>query len=230
MPLKFVQQDITKMQVDAIVNAANPQLKNYARSRGGGVCGAVFRAAGQNRMQKACDRLGGCEVGGAVVTPGFALPAKHVIHAVGPVYQAGGMEEHILLYHSYVSAFLRAQECGAQSVAFPLISAGIFGYPAFEALRIAVTAIRDFSADMEVFLCILDDALFRQAVSMELEELEWEEVGSAHGKWLLELRRADDRFEFQKVKSPFSEEEIRIMESLPFEEALAYRKKLWEKL
>lgn len=235
MPLMFVQQDITAMNVDAIVNAANEKLKNFARRRGGGVCGAIFRAAGQNQMQKACDQIGGCETGDAVITPGFALPAKHVIHAVGPVYKTGGMDEALQLYACYGAALRLAEEIKARTIAFPLISSGIFGYPPYEALRIAVTAIENHLCSrshytppvepMDVYLSLLDDELF-QLANAKRDELEWPEISSAYSKKMLEERRAADRFEFVKKKSPFTEEQIRKMESLPFEEAVAYRNSL----
>lgn len=187
------------MHVDAIVNAANTKLKNFAKHQGGGVCGAIFRAAGQNQMQEACDRIGGCEVGGAEITPGFALPAKYVIHAVGPIYKTGSQDEAIQLYNSYTSALVRALECNARSVAFPLISSGIFGYPPYEALRIAVTAIEDFlqrraectDADepMDVYLSILDEELFQLAQTKK-QELARPEIGSARARWILNERRS----------------------------------------
>lgn len=238
MPLAFVQQDITTMHVDAIVNAANARLKNFAKHRGGGVCGAIFRAAGHNQMQNACDRIGGCEVGSAVITPGFALPAKNVIHAVGPIYKTGSTDEAIQLYNSYTSALFCAQECNARSVAFPLISSGIFGYPPYEALRIAVTAIEDFlqsmaactdaAEPMDIYLSILDDELFHLAQTKR-EELVWPEIGEARARWIFEERRSTDRFEFRKSESKiFTDEEIATLHSLPLEEALAYRSKLLE--
>ena len=231
MPLTFVQQDITTMQVDAIVNAANAELKNFARHKGGGVCGAIFRAAGQNQMQKACDRIGGCEVGSTVVTPGFALPAKYVIHAVGPIYKTGSIEEAIQLYNCYWSALFDARDCDAHTVAFPLISSGIYGYPPYDALRIAVTAIEDWLSpekQMDVYLSIMDDELF-QLAKIKREELEWPEVGSAHSRWLREQRLASEMEGVELViaeNSPFTEEQIAKMDSLPFEEAVAYRNSL----
>lgn len=235
MPLMFVQQDITTMNVDAIVNAANEKLKNFARHHGGGVCGAIFRAAGQNQMQNACDRIGGCETGGAVITPGFALPAKHVIHAVGPIYKTGSRDEALLLNACYGGAMRRAEELKARTIAFPLISSGIYGYPPYEALRIAVTAIEDHLMErthyappvepMDVSLSILDDELF-QLAKTKREELRWPEISAAYSKRMLEERRSDDRFEFVRQESHFTEEQIKKMKSLPFEEAVAYRNSL----
>jgi O-acetyl-ADP-ribose deacetylase (regulator of RNase III) len=154
MPLKVVQQDITKMDVDAIVNAANTALR-----MGGGVCGAIFRAAGAGQLQAACDQLAPIRTGEAAVTPGFNLKAKYVIHAAGPVYRDyDAKESERLLRSAYASALRLAAERGCRSVAFPLISSGIYGYPKEEALRVAVSAIGDFirERDMDVYLTLVD--------------------------------------------------------------------------
>jgi len=154
MPLKVVQQDITKMPVDAIVNAANSQL-----ARGGGVCGAIFEAAGPDKLQEACRDLGPVLTGQAVVTPGFNLPAKYIIHAVGPIYRTYEPEEsEKLLRSAYTSALRLAVEKGCRSVAFPLISSGTYGYPKEAALKVAVSAINDFlkEHDLEVYLTLVD--------------------------------------------------------------------------
>ena len=152
MPLTIVSQDITKMAVDAIVNAANTALQ-----MGGGVCGAVFSAAGASEMRAACDKLAPIRTGEAVVTPGFGLPAKFVIHTAGPVYHDGKHGEEQLLRDSYTNSLKRAVENGCKSVAFPLISSGIYGYPKEEALRVATEAINEFIAgrDMDVYLAVL---------------------------------------------------------------------------
>jgi len=154
MPLNLIRQDITQMKVDAIVNAANTQLK-----MGGGVCGAIFRAAGPEEMQAACDRLAPIRTGEAVITPGFRLPAKHVIHTAGPVYQDGRHGEGELLRSCYLNSLRLAAENGCGSVAFPLISSGIYGYPKEEAVRVAIGAIRDFlkDCDMDVYLVLFDE-------------------------------------------------------------------------
>ena len=167
MPLHILCADITRLQVDVIVNAANRELRNYATRRGGGVCGAIFRAAGHEALQAACDRIGGCDTGKAVITEGFALPARYVIHAVGPVYRPGDAEQASLLRSCYQSALERALQHGLRSIAFPLISSGIYGYPGEEAVRIALDAIRSFlletDAEMDVTLCILDPDLLQLA-------------------------------------------------------------------
>jgi len=154
MPLSLVRDDITLQRVDAIVNAANERLM-----RGGGVCGAIFEAAGPDELQAACDQIGHVDVGAAVATPGFALPASHVIHTAGPVWH-GTATDRELLASCYASSLSLARELGCRSVAFPLISSGIYGCPKDVALEVAVDAIRSFlgaeDADMEVTLVLFD--------------------------------------------------------------------------
>lgn len=153
MPFEIVRNDITKMSVDAIVNAANSAL-----APGGGVCGAIFAAAGYDQLDRACRAIGHCDVGQAVITDGFHLPARYVIHAVGPIWRGGGQNEAALLKSCYISALRLAEENGCQSIAFPLISSGIYGYPKAEALKIAVSAIGEFllEHEMQVYLAIFD--------------------------------------------------------------------------
>lgn len=157
MPFTIVRNDITKMPVDAIVNAANSSL-----APGGGVCGAIFAAAGYDRLNKACKSIGHCDVGQAVLTDGFNLPAKRIIHTVGPIWQGGKQNEEALLRSCYLNSLYLAEKQGCQSVAFPLISSGIYGYPKAEALHIAVSAIREFllEYDMQVYLVIFDKGAF----------------------------------------------------------------------
>lgn len=153
MAFTMVRDDITKARTDAIVNAANSSL-----AAGGGVCGAIFAAAGHADLERACGAIGHCDVGNAVITPGFALPAKYVIHAVGPIWQGGHQNEENLLKSCYRNALLLAVEHGCGSVAFPLISAGIYGYPKAAALKCAMEAIGDFlfDHDVDVTLVIFD--------------------------------------------------------------------------
>ena len=122
--ISIVKKGITRLETDAIVNAANEGL--WA---GGGVCGAIFAEAGYEELQDACDKIGHCDTGKAVITPGFKLPAKYIIHAVGPVWNGGSHNEPELLYGAYKESLLRAKENDCHSIGFPLISAGIFGYP-----------------------------------------------------------------------------------------------------
>ncbi len=158
MPFVIVRQDITLMRVDAVVNAANTALQ-----MGGGVCGAIFRAAGAEKLQKACDAVAPIETGQAVITPGFDLPAKYVIHAAGPVYDPRHLEQsEKLLRSAYWESLKLAVKHGCESVAFPLISSGIYGYPKEGALRTATGAIRDFliDYDLQVYLAVFDRASF----------------------------------------------------------------------
>ena len=136
MPFEITRNDLTKMRVDAIVNAANTSLQ-----MGGGVCGAIFGAAGAEKLQAACNPLAPIKTGEAVITPGFDLPAKYVIHAAGPVYRDGNHDEEAQLRSCYTNALDLANKNGCESVAFPLISSGIYGYPKDEALAVATSAI-----------------------------------------------------------------------------------------
>jgi len=150
--------DITTLRVDAIVNAANEML-----APGGGVCGGIHAKAGPE-LAAACAALGGCPTGQARITPGFRLPARHVIHAVGPFWRGGTSGEPELLASAYRSALDLAQEHDLETVAFPAISTGIFGYPFHAATRIAVTTARAAAASrgslrQVIFACFTSDVL-----------------------------------------------------------------------
>jgi O-acetyl-ADP-ribose deacetylase len=158
-------QDITAAPVDAIVNAANEDLQ-----LGGGVAGAIRRRGGPS-IQEECDRIGHCPTGGAVVTGGGELPARWVIHAVGPVWRGGGSGEEDALASAVGASLARAEEIGARTVALPAISAGIFGFPLDRAARISVGAARRFAAASKtverIVFCLFDDRtteVFRKEV------------------------------------------------------------------
>jgi O-acetyl-ADP-ribose deacetylase (regulator of RNase III) len=146
--IEAVQGDITRQEVDVIVNAANQSLAG-----GGGVDGAIHRAAGAAELHEACAALGGCATGDAKATPGFGLPARWIVHAVGPRYRDGHHGEAELLASCYRRALKVAEELGARSMAFPAISTGIYGYPAEEAATIAIETLR--SADTQIELAVL---------------------------------------------------------------------------
>ena len=158
MPISACLADITTLDVDAIVNAANTSLM-----RGGGVCGAIHRAAGPE-LAEACAKLGACPTGDARITPGFNLPARFVIHAVGPVWQGGSAGEAGQLASAYRASMSLATRHNLRSIAFPAISTGIFGYPLQAATAVAVATVTEAmtqpgSVEDVVFACFSPDVL-----------------------------------------------------------------------
>lgn len=168
MSLIIIREDITRIHVDAIVNAANTNL-----SMGSGVCGAIFSAAGAAKLQAACDKLAPIATGEAVITPAFNLPAHYIIHTAGPIYRNGTYNEAELLRSCYDNCLNLAEKNQCDSLAFPLISSGIYGYPAKEALSIAVERILHFleTHDMRIFLTLMQAELFQFSKEQYQDEI-----------------------------------------------------------
>ncbi len=162
MPFEIVKNDITQMQVDAIVNAANKSLLG-----GGGVDGAIHSAAGPELLIE-CKLLGGCEVGQAKITKGFSLPAKYIIHTVGPIWSGGNQNEQQLLRNCYLNSLKLAEQYSLKSISFPIISSGAFGYPKKQAIQVAITAIKDFlsNSDIYVYLVAYDNETFNACLKI----------------------------------------------------------------
>ena len=199
MPLQIVHQDITKMNCDAIVN---PTDRYY--SGGGGADLAIHRAAGP-QMEEACRHLKAAECGSVEVTPGFDLAAKYVIHTVGPVWEGGTDNEPVLLRSCYMNALIQAKLLGCESIAFPLIASGTFGFPKNRVLRIAADTVRDFlfaqDSDMDVFICVINKDDYELSRALELDEyLARNESAAGHGIFD-EARRAADHAPMSSLSS-----------------------------
>ena len=187
MPFEIIRQDITKMKVDAIVNAANHSLLG-----GGGVDGAIHHAAGPELLEE-CRRLNGCETGQAKITKGYRLPAKYVIHTVGPIWHGGGFHERELLSSCYTNSLRLALENHCESVAFPMISAGAYGYPKEEAMEVALEAINRFLLhnEMTVYLVVFGHTEFFTGKKLfrDVQEYIDDHYAETHVRKNVEFRR-----------------------------------------
>ncbi len=185
MPLQIIRNDITKIECDAIVNAANSALLG-----GGGVDGAIHKAAGRGLLLE-CAKLGGCKVGQAKITKGYNLPCKYVIHTVGPKWKGGQNGERELLESCYREALKLAMDNGCESIAFPLISSGVYGYPKDQALRVAVDVITSVLVehDILVYIVVFDKAAF------QISEKLFTEIAS-----FIDDKYVDAHFEFNRTK------------------------------
>ena len=193
---------ITDLDTDAIVNAANEGL--WA---GGGVCGAIFRSAGHDQLQRACNKIGHCPTGSAVITPGFHLKSKYIIHAVGPRWRDGKHKEPELLYSAYYKSLELALKNNCRSIGFPLISAGIFGYPLKGAWHQAITACVDFldqhrKASMEIVFAILSDDIIKVGQQMLLEYGSAYKIAERYDWKTTEMPNKHDTFVLHRPLNP----------------------------
>lgn len=205
MPLLFVHGDITQFPCDAIVNAANPWLTG-----GGGVDGAIHRAAGP-RLHEACVALGGCAVGEAKITDGFDLPCRYIIHTPGPVWRGGNSGEAKLLANCYTNSLRLAAEHDCETVAFPLISSGAYGYPKDEALEIATDTINAFLSENDMTVTLV----FYDGTSLDLRSRLFDSISQSIG-----VRRSSGRSELSNLPSDVRFEEERCEKAALCEERI----------
>lgn len=158
MSIYLEKKSIVRFNTDATVNAANEHL--YP---GTGVCGAIFKAAGYSELKAECEAIGHCNTGNAVITKGYNLESKYIIHAVGPIWRGGNNNEEKLLYSAYYSSLNLCKEYNLKSICFPLISSGVYGYPLKEAWQVAIKACKDFikNYDIDIYFAIIDDNVLK---------------------------------------------------------------------
>lgn len=244
MPLEIVRNDITTMKVDAIVNAANTELQMV-----GGVCGAIFNAAGATKLQVACDEIGTCPVGEAVQTDGFQLQAKHIIHTVGPIWKGGANNEEAHLINCYKNSLALAVTEGYESIAFPLISSGIYGYPKEQALQTAITTISEFlkEHDLYVYIVVYDQQAFGlskklvSSITAYIDEhyVEQRDIKYSQNRYMLEeeIMFESSRYEVNRsvekrsledvldqLEESFSESLLRLIDEKGMTDADTYKK------
>lgn len=204
MPLEIIRNDISQVHVDAIVNAAGPNLLG-----GAGVDGRIHAVAGEELLEE-CKSLGGCKVGEAKITKGYNLPAKYVIHTVGPVWKGGNHNEEKLLEACYKNSLLLAKKYNLESIAFPLIASGTFTYPKDKALKIAISTIGDFllENEMMVYLVVYDKKAFKLSENLFVSIKEYIDDNYVEER---KSRSREDIREFYQLKKTRLEEPIELL-------------------